>query len=69
MPTTNLRYNEDDISALIANDVRERHKLKKDHEVKTLVVVDRDDDGENPVVSVEVAFNQEVEAKGGKGKK
>lgn len=66
MPTTNLRYTENDIQELVANDVRARHKLKKDHEVKTLVVIDRDEDGENPTVSVETSFDEEIEAKGTK---
>ncbi len=68
MPATNMKYTEDDISELVRNDVRKRHKLNKDHEVQTLVVIDRDSDGENPVVTIETSFEQEVASESGKKK-
>lgn len=68
MPKTSMDFTEDDITTLVANAVREEHKLPKTHEVKTVVVIDRDANGENPVVSIHAQFDKEVETKGGKKK-
>lgn len=69
MPKNNMDFSEEDIIALVANAVREEHKLPKDHEVKVLVIIDRDEAGENPVVTVHAEFEKPVEAKGAKGAK
>ena len=69
MPTTHIAFTETDLQELVRNDVRARHKLKKDHDVKTLVVIDRDEEGENPTVSIETSFEEEVVSKSGTSKK
>ncbi len=66
MPTTNMEFNEKDVTTLVANAVREQHKLKKDHEVKTIVIIDRDEAGENPTINIHAEFDKGIEAKGGK---
>ena len=68
MPKTNMEFNETDIADLVRNEVRAQHKLTKDHGVKTLVVIDRDEYDENPVVTVLAEFEKEVETKGSKKK-
>lgn len=69
MPITKMDFPEKDITTLVANAVRAEHKLAKDHEVKTLVVVDRDEDGRNPTIIIHAEFDKVVEPAGGKKKK
>jgi len=64
MATTNMTFTEEDIETLVSNVVREQHKLKKGHEIATVVVVKRDANGENPNVTVEAEFDTAVEPKG-----
>jgi hypothetical protein len=68
MPITKMDFTEEDIQTLVANAVRAEHKLPKDHEVKTLVVVDRDEHGENPTITIHTEFDKTVAPTGGKKK-
>lgn len=68
MPKTSMEFTESDVTELVRNEVRAQHKLGKEHEVKILVVIDRDENGENPVITVHGEFEKEVEVKGSKKK-